>query len=275
MLEIVFRYDPERTDPQERPANADQALAALARGNEQFARLWGREGDPSPEVIPFDGRLWGLGGQPGELPKQEPFAAVLACSDARVPTELVFHRTLNDLFVVRLAGNVISNEGVGSLAFAARALEASLRLVVVLGHMGCGAVTAAVDVYLSPSSYPDVTRDIGLRSIVDPIFGAVRLAATTMDADGPDYRQRMIGSSVVLNAAMTAMAVGQLLGDAISSECRVVFGVHDPANGMVSAPGGDGAQLMQPGLAAPPSDSDALEWLARQLADRPLQDSRL
>jgi carbonic anhydrase len=74
---------------------------------------------------------------------QKPFAAILACSDSRVPTELVFDQGFGDLFVIRVAGNVISTDVVGSLKYAGHHLH--VPLLVVLGHEGCGAVTAALD----------------------------------------------------------------------------------------------------------------------------------
>jgi len=72
---------------------------------------------------------------------QDPFAIVIGCSDSRVPVEIVFDQGLGDLFVIRIAGNVISKTQLGSIEFAAQSFGA--RLVVVLGHTGCGAVTAA------------------------------------------------------------------------------------------------------------------------------------
>lgn len=267
MLEIVFRYESDPDAVQERPATAEQAVARLIEGNRQFARLWSSGGSDHREVIPFDGRLWGLHRGPDELPGQQPFGAVLACSDARVPTELVFHRTLNDLFVVRLAGNVVSAEGLGSLSYAAGNLAGSMRVVVVLGHMGCGAVTAAVDAYLTPGSYTGILSDLGLRAIVDRILIAVRMAAGALDPGAPDYRQRLIESTVVLHAAVTASTVRDQLHDWIESGGRVVWGVHDPGNGVVSAPGEDGA--LTPGLTAPLPTPDAIQRLAGQLGARP------
>ena len=72
---------------------------------------------------------------------QHPYAIVIGCSDSRVPVEIVFDQGLGDLFVIRIAGNVISKTQLGSIEFAAQNFGA--RLVVVLGHTGCGAVTAA------------------------------------------------------------------------------------------------------------------------------------
>lgn len=80
---------------------------------------------------------------------QQPFATILGCSDSRVPIELVFDQGFGDLFVVRVAGNVIATDVVGSLAYAVAHLATPL--VVVMGHQGCGAVTAAVKALEEPT----------------------------------------------------------------------------------------------------------------------------
>lgn len=74
---------------------------------------------------------------------QDPFAAVLGCSDSRVPTEVVFDQGLGDLFVIRVAGNIVAPSQIGSIEFAAR--KFGIGLVIVLGHTQCGAIEAAVD----------------------------------------------------------------------------------------------------------------------------------
>ncbi len=74
---------------------------------------------------------------------QHPFAGVLSCSDSRAPTEFIFDQALGDIFSVRLAGNIASNKAIGSLEFTCKHLDS--KLIVVLGHTGCGAITAACD----------------------------------------------------------------------------------------------------------------------------------
>jgi len=81
--------------------------------------------------------------------EQHPFAIVLGCSDSRVPLELIFDQGLGDLFVVRVAGNIVAPSQVGSIEFAAETFGTPL--VVILGHTGCGAVETAVDEVLNPS----------------------------------------------------------------------------------------------------------------------------
>jgi carbonic anhydrase len=83
---------------------------------------------------------------------QKPFAVILGCSDSRVPPELVFDQGFGDLFVIRVAGNVLDEDGIGSIEYAADHLD--VRLVVVLGHSKCGAVSAALDHLADPAEEP-------------------------------------------------------------------------------------------------------------------------
>ena len=117
-------------DQQRPPKNADQALAALTEGNRRFA-----EGRVLHAHQAADWRSHLIGGQ-------QPFAVIVACSDSRVPPELVFDQGLGDLFVIRVAGNIIDANVIGSIGYAVRHLKTPL--VVVMGHEGCGAVTAAL-----------------------------------------------------------------------------------------------------------------------------------
>ena len=106
--------------------------------------------------------------QRGGLTKsQEPLAIILGCSDARVPAEIVFDQGLGDLFVIRVAGNVIAPSLVGSVEFAAERF--GTRLVVVLGHSECGAILATIEELRRPSSTP--SRN--LRAIVDRVRPSV------------------------------------------------------------------------------------------------------
>ena len=101
----------------------------------------------------------------------------------------MFNEGPNDLFVVRVAGNGLGAEGMGSLKYAADHLGESLKLVVVLGHSGCGAVSAAVDVFLSPQSYLELAGKHALRNILDRLLFVVHAAAKRMAAiTGPTSR---------------------------------------------------------------------------------------
>jgi len=98
---------------------------------------------------------------------QAPFAIILGCSDSRVPAEIVFDQGLGDLFVIRVAGNVVAPSQIGSVEFAADRF--GTRLVVVLGHSSCGAVVATLEELERPSEM----RSQNLRSIVDRIRPSV------------------------------------------------------------------------------------------------------
>jgi carbonic anhydrase len=104
---------------------------------------------------------------------QEPFAIILGCSDSRVPAEMVFDQGLGDLFVIRVAGNIVAPSQVGSIEFAADRFET--RLVVVLGHSKCGAIAATLEELARPAK--DQSRN--LRSIVDRIRPSVEPLMST------------------------------------------------------------------------------------------------
>jgi carbonic anhydrase len=109
---------------------ADQALARLRAGNERFVRGEARFPTIQKEVLANLAR------------RQQPYATILGCSDSRVPPELLFDAGFGELFIIRVAGNVISNEVMGTLQYAAVHLRTPL--FVVLGHEGCGAVAATL-----------------------------------------------------------------------------------------------------------------------------------
>jgi carbonic anhydrase len=98
---------------------------------------------------------------------QQPFAIILGCSDSRVPAEIVFDQGLGDLFVIRVAGNIVAPSQIGSVEFAAERFHT--RLVVVLGHSQCGAVEATLEELKRPSE----NQSPNLRSIVDRVRPAV------------------------------------------------------------------------------------------------------
>lgn len=104
---------------------------------------------------------------------QEPFAIVLGCSDSRVPAEIVFDQGLGDLFVIRVAGNIVAPSQIGSVEFAAERF--ATRLVVVLGHSRCGAILATLEELGRPSA--DQSRN--LRSIVDRVRPSVEALLAT------------------------------------------------------------------------------------------------
>jgi carbonic anhydrase len=128
--------------------SADQALQRLIEGNERFLRGEARFPTVCKETL-------------ADLAKgQRPYATILGCSDSRVPPELIFDANFGDLFIVRVAGNVISAEVMGSLQYAGAHLHTPL--FVVLGHEGCGAVKAALG-----SKLHDVRHRSRIQMLVD------------------------------------------------------------------------------------------------------------
>ena len=139
----------------------------------------------SPLIVPVSPVSLGLPLWAEGTPDQNAFALVVGCSDARAPVEQIFDQAFNSLFVVRIAGNVLGTECLGSIDYAVRNLR-TLRLLLVLGHSGCGAVTAAVNTYLDPQDFSDIASTHALRSLVDRIMIAVRGAAKWLGKLGGD-----------------------------------------------------------------------------------------
>jgi carbonic anhydrase len=111
---------------------------------------------------------------------QEPFAIILGCSDSRVPAEIVFDQGLGDLFVIRVAGNIVAASQVGSVEFAAA--RYGTRLVVVLGHSQCGAILATLEELQQPTDH----QSRNLRSIVDRVRPSVEALLATGLRHDPD-----------------------------------------------------------------------------------------
>src|SRR4029077_2251609 len=119
-----------RSTTEDVPLSADEALTRLMQGNERFLRGEVRSGAFRREML-------------ADLAQaQRRYATILGCSDSRVPPELLFDTSLGELFVVRVAGNILSPEVAGSLQYAGSYLQT--QLFVVLGHEGCGAISAAL-----------------------------------------------------------------------------------------------------------------------------------
>ena len=141
------------------------ALAKLREGNRRFVA-----GDANVDGLSHFTRRAEL------VDGQAPIAIVLGCSDSRVPAEIVFDQGLGDLFVIRVAGNIVAPSQVGSVEFAAERFHT--RLVVVLGHSQCGAIAATIE----ELRRPDGAQSRNLRTIVDRIRPAVQGSAATPSA---------------------------------------------------------------------------------------------
>ena len=262
IIEITYRYDGSDTTARLRPADADAARARLEDGSRSISALLAslNEGTGTAQrVIPVDPRDLGFTLDGPGAPQQRPYAAVLGCSDARVPIELIFNEGPNDLFVVRVAGNGLGSEVLGSLKYAVDHLGGSLKLIVVLGHSGCGAVSAAVDAFLNPQTYLAFAAQHALRGIVDRLLVVVNSAAMRMvTAFGPEvvrragYRATLIEVAVVSNAALAAYTLQQEIGIADSNGMRAAYGVYLLEARQVWAPRAGSIECA--GLAYPPSD---------------------
>jgi carbonic anhydrase len=160
---------------------AREALERLREGNARFIA-----GDRTSDVLSRRHEL---------ATGQEPFAIVLGCSDSRVPAEIVFDQGLGDLFVIRVAGNIVAPSQVGSVEFAAERF--GTRLVVVLGHSRCGVILATLEELTRPTE----NQSRNLRSIVDRVRPSVQpLLATGLRHD-PDA---LVSDAVRANVRVSA-----------------------------------------------------------------------
>ena len=235
-VDIIYRYQARDIPARPLPSDSNAALLRLDDGNRAFAALLDHVKDESgviQQVIPVDPRDLGLVPGKNGMPKQRPFAVILGCSDARVPVELIFNEGPNDLFVIRVAGNGLGTEVLGSLKYAVEHLGGSLKLIVVLGHSGCGALTAAVDVFLNPGDYLPLATKHSLRNILDRLLIVVQTSAKKLLAvfgtditRCPGYRQALIEASIVTNAALEAYSIQQEFGTGEPDKLRTVYGVY-------------------------------------------------
>ena len=163
----------------------------------------------------------------------EPFAIILGCSDARVPAEIVFDQGLGDLFVIRVAGNVVAPSQIGSVEFATE--KFATKLVVVLGHSHCGAVTACVETLINP----DQQFSPNLRSIVDRIRPSVYNLHEIYTANGQDIdAQELINRGIKANVRMSVTQLkhgSRILEDAVNNGSLIIVGaVYDLDTGKVT-----------------------------------------
>jgi carbonic anhydrase len=198
--------------------SAQDALARLRDGNRRFVA---NEPTASAQLTPSQ-RLALTNGQ-------QPFAIVLGCSDSRVPAELVFDQGFGELFVIRVAGNIVAPSQVGSVEFAAARF--GTRLVVVMGHSQCGVVTAAVEEVLGRT-----TNDSrNLRSIVDRVRPSVKAVVSTGADDDVDV---LIGNAVRANvrASVDHLRHGSQLLEALIQRdgLRVVGAEYSLESGVVT-----------------------------------------
>ena len=168
-----------------RPKTGQEALELLKQGNIRYV-------DSLTNTDPCMQR------RPELVKDQDPLAIILGCSDARVPVEIVFDQGLGDLFVIRVAGNVVAPSQIGSVEFAAE--KFNTKLVVVLGHSHCGAVTACVEALINPEQ----NYSPNLQSIVDRIRPSVYNLHELAPANGQDVdAEELVDRSISANVRMS------------------------------------------------------------------------
>ena len=203
-----------------RPETAEQALEMLKQGNARFVE---NVQNPQSTLLASNALTH----------VHEPFAIILGCSDARVPAEIVFDQGLGDLFVIRVAGNVVAPSQIGSVEFAAE--KFGTKLVVVLGHSHCGAVTACVETLINP----DQQFSPNLRSIVDRIRPSVYNLHEIYTANGQDIdAQELINRGIKANVRMSVTQLkhgSRILEDAVNNGSLIIVGaVYDLDTGKVT-----------------------------------------
>lgn len=205
--------------PTHYPTTAQDALQLLKDGNARFVENLKKPNNTAvtTQVLPTE---------------HNPFAIILGCSDARVPAEMVFDQGLGDLFVIRVAGNVVAPSQIGSVEFATE--KFGTKLVVVLGHSHCGAVTACVETLINPEQY----FSPNLRSIVDRIRPSVYNLHEIYTSDGQDVdADELIHRSIKANVRMSVSQLkhgSRSLEDLVDSGQLLIVGAnYDLETGVV------------------------------------------
>ncbi len=189
--------------------SAREALDRLREGNHRFAVTVGGSDTYVSRIRRAD-----------LAAAQQPFAIILGCSDARVPAEIVFDQGLGDLFVIRVAGNIVAPSQVGSVEFAAARFRT--RLVVVLGHSQCGAILATLEELQNPVA----NQSQNLRAIVDRVRPSVAgLFATDIRNDPDALIKQAVRSNI--RASVDHLRHGsQVLEELIQKDGLVVVGAE-------------------------------------------------
>ena len=164
----------------------------------------------------------------GAATPQNPFAIILACSDSRVPTELIFDRGIGDLFVIRVAGNIVASSQIGSIEYAVK--QFGTHLVVVLGHSNCGAVIATLQELALKESH----RSPNLRAIVDRVRPAVEpVLDNNSDVDDEAVISRCVHANV--RASVEQLQNGSLILEQLidSGDLQIVGAEYSIETGII------------------------------------------
>ena len=189
----------------------DAALNLLIEGNARYVANQTRERDFSA-------------GRASRTQGQAPFAAILGCADSRIAPELAFDQGPGDLFVVRVAGNFVTPDGLASLEFGAAVLRT--KLIMVLGHNSCGAVSATVTALQKGNTLPGHIADLvrAMKPGIEPV----------LKQSGDDLQQRAVIANVRYNARRLQHAKPILAEMIAKNEVRVVGAIYDLATGKVT-----------------------------------------
>lgn len=193
------------------PKDCEEALARLMAGNGRFV-----SGELKHPHLGKDWRKRLAGGQ-------KPFATILGCSDSRVPPELLFDQGFGDLFVIRVAGNVIDTDVTGSIEYGVDHL--GTKLVVVMGHDGCGAVTAALQADKDLKAEPNE-----IRSLVDKIKPATKSVSSNLEF--PVRLKQSVEANVRASVKLLK-AVPDLAKAETANAAKIIGCVYDIATGSV------------------------------------------
>lgn len=189
----------------------DAALKLLADGNARYVSNQMTERDFSA-------------GRAARASGQKPFAAILGCADSRVAPELAFDQAPGDLFVVRVAGNFVTTEGLASLEYGAAVL--GTKAIMVLGHTSCGAVNATVEALQKGNTLPGHIADLvrAMKPGIEPV----------LKQPGADLNQRAVVANVRSNVRHLIEAQPILADMVAAKKLKVVGGVYDIATGKVT-----------------------------------------
>ena len=189
--------------------SAHEALERLREGNRRFV-----SGTQSHDTNPAHSP------RPDPSSEQEPLAIILGCSDSRVPAEIVFDQGLGDLFVIRVAGNIVAPSLVGSIEFAAA--KFGTRLVVVLGHSGCGVVLTALERIRQPRQ----ALSPNLQAIVDQVRPTVEESLRTLQGQDQDSIVRHAVRANVRTSVAHLRDDSEILSSLIENNGLLVVGAE-------------------------------------------------
>ncbi|HZP23866.1 MAG TPA: carbonic anhydrase [Terriglobales bacterium] len=189
---------------QDIPTTADAALAELVAGNKRYTQNNLTSQQHDLDIL-----------KQHTAEKQEPFAAVLSCADSRVPVELVFDQSIGHIFVTRVAGNIVTPEIIGSLEYGAAVL--GTKVILVMGHAGCGAVKATIQGKAVPGQ-------------ISSLFPHIQPA---VDQAGKDLEAATKANAK--NQAMLLSKASTVISEMVDSgKIKVVAGYYDLASGVVT-----------------------------------------